>query len=98
MMVVLVGIAALVLDLGYARETKRQVQNAADAAALGAAQDLPSRSATEAQAKTLAATNLEGVPLGWGSCQDSAPLAVPSATTCVSFDTSFTRVRVRVPG
>lgn len=97
MMVVLLGMAALVLDLGYARETKRQVQNAGDAAALGAAQALPNLTSTEAQAKSLTATNLSGAASDWASCQDATPLAVTSATRCISFDSSFTQVRVRVP-
>jgi hypothetical protein len=97
MMVVLLGIAALVLDLGHARETKREVQNAADAAALGAAQDLPVRSAADAEAKSLAATNLSGIVPQWSGCQDSARLATFSSTSCISFDSSFTRVRVHVP-
>jgi Flp pilus assembly protein TadG len=98
MLVVLLGIAALAVDLGYAYETRRQVQNSADAAALGAAQDLPVLTTTESDAKSLSLTNLPHGTFPWSVCTDSGALTVPSVDTpCISYDTSFTRVRVRLP-
>jgi hypothetical protein len=98
LMVVLLGIAAFAVDLGYAYESRRQVQNSADAAALGAAQDLPDLPTTESDAKSLSLTNLPHGSFPWSTCADSGSLAVSAPdTNCVSYDTSFTRVRVRVP-
>ena len=98
LLVVLLGIAALAVDLGYAYEQRRHVQNSADAAALGAAQDLPNLTTTEADAKSLSQTNLPSGSFPWSSCTDPGSLGVNSAdTSCVSYDSSFTRVRVRLP-
>lgn len=98
LLVVLLGIAGLAIDLGYAYEQRRQVQNGADAAALGAAQDLPNLATTEGDAKSLSQTNLPSGSFPWSSCSDSGSLDVSAADTpCVSYDSSFTRVRVRLP-
>jgi len=98
MLVVLLGIAALAVDLGYAYESRRQVQNSADASALGAAQDLPILTTTESDAKSLSLTNLPHGSFPWSVCTDSGSLAVHSQDTpCISYDSSFTRVRVRLP-
>ena len=98
LLVVLLGIAGLAIDLGYAYEQRRQVQNSADAAALGAAQDLPNLATTEGDAKSLSQTNLPSGSFPWSSCSDSGSLDVSAADTpCVSYDSSFTRVRVRLP-
>ena len=98
LLVVLLGFAALTVDLGYAYEEHRQVQNTADAAALGGAQDLPDLTATASDAESISQTNLPHGTFPWASCTDSSSLAVVSQTTgCISYDSSFTRVRVRVP-
>ncbi|HWW44571.1 MAG TPA: Tad domain-containing protein, partial [Acidimicrobiia bacterium] len=98
MMVVLLGFAALTVDVGYGYEQHRQVQNSADAAALGAAQDLPDLTSTANDAESLSQTNLPHGTFPWSSCTDSSSLAVVSQQTgCVSYDSSFTRVRVRLP-
>jgi Flp pilus assembly protein TadG len=98
LLVVLLAIAGLAVDFGYAYEQRRQVQNSADAAALGAAQDLPDLATTEGDAKSLSLTNLPHGSFAWPTCTDSSSLGVNAAdTACVSFDTSFTRVRVRLP-
>lgn len=97
-LVVLVAITGLVVDLGYARSQRRVAQNSADAAALGAAQDLPNLTTTESDAKSLASTNLPGGSFAWASCSDTSPLSVPASDTpCISYDSSFTQVRVRLP-
>lgn len=97
-MVVLLGVSALVVDLGYGWQKRREVQNGADAAALGAAQDLPTTVVATAAAKSLAAENVSGGTFTWPTCTDPDPLTVAAADTpCISFDTSFTRVRVHVP-
>jgi hypothetical protein len=51
MLVVLLGFAALVIDVGYAYYAHRQLQASADAAALAGAQELPDRARAEAVAR-----------------------------------------------
>jgi Flp pilus assembly protein TadG len=58
---VLIGFAALVLDVGNWYAQKRFVQNAADAAVLAGAQDLPNTSAAQAQAQDYVTRNGGGV-------------------------------------
>lgn len=105
---VLFALAALVVDLGLARDTRRQAQIAADASALAAGNALyPDTSGTPHHldavlaAETYAAKNL-GVPLAdWVTCTDPTPLSyVPTgSTSCVSFNSAIrpTLVRVRIP-
>jgi hypothetical protein len=103
LLVVLLGIAALVVDLGYGREKKRQIQNAVDAAALAAAQDLVTTNlaTSEATAKSYAADNLPGGNFDWAGCADANRPAnftpAVGGSPCISFDPSFSRVRVRMP-
>ncbi len=56
-LVALLGISAFAIDVGYAFYAKRQLQSAADAAALAGAQDLPSISTAKATAATYASAN-----------------------------------------
>jgi len=94
---VLVAFSALAIDLGYAREKKRQVQNAADAAALAAAQSLPSTAGADSTAQTTVGQNLTGVTPNWSTCTDTQKLTNIASSACISYDTSYTQVRVRVP-
>jgi len=97
-MTVMLGVSALVIDLGHGMERRRELENTADAAALAAAQDLPVVATAEATAKTVSTKNAPDATLNWASCTDSDRLAVASADTpCISYDSSFTRVRVRIP-
>ena len=56
-LVCLLGIAAFAIDVGYAYYAKRQLQSAADAAALAGAQDLPKASDAIKTATAYAAEN-----------------------------------------
>ena len=56
-LVALLGIGAFAIDIGYAYYAKRQLQSAADAAALAGAQDLPTASTAIATATSYAAAN-----------------------------------------
>jgi hypothetical protein len=56
-MVVLLGFAALVIDLGMVQVAKKKMQNAAEAAALAGAQDLPKVSDAISAAKSVAGVN-----------------------------------------
>jgi len=58
---VLIGFGALVLDVGNWYAQKRFVQNAADAAVLAGAQDLPNTSAAQTQAQSYVTKNGGGV-------------------------------------
>jgi hypothetical protein len=94
---VLVAFSALALDLGFGREKKRQVQNAADAAALAAAQALPSASSADSTAQTVTGQNIDKATWNWSTCTDSQALVNTAGHACISFDTSYTQARVRVP-
>jgi Flp pilus assembly protein TadG len=102
---VFVGLAALVVDLGMARDSRRQAQNAADASALAAGNvvygsdgRLHVDDAVNA-AKTYALTNYNVT--NWTNCLDPSALAYrpDPNNTCISFDsaTAPMRVRVKVP-
>lgn len=108
---VLFGMAALVVDLGSARDMRRASQNASDASALAAANVLyldpttkaatstPQFAAAVAAAKSYAKLNY-GVT-DWSTCTDAGSLAYvyPGSPSCISFDsaTQPQTVRVRAP-
>jgi hypothetical protein len=98
--VVLLSLAALVVDLGLARDSRRQAQNTADAAALAAANALYATTAPNLNqpgdfdaaveaAKEYAASNY-GVTEGeWASCSTDQALPyvhATSGTNCISFN------------
>ena len=104
MSVVLIGLASIVVELGLARDTRRQAQNAADAAALAAGNSLTAGGNTTtaiAAAKNLAHRNFGTTPADWAGCTDPGKPAlwVTPDTPCISFDSSSapTQVRVLVP-
>lgn len=101
-------IAALVIDVGYAKQRRRVVQTGADAAALAAAQELDGTSTqltrAVAAAKLWARKNVDGLTdADWIGCRDPKALAHRPDTAandqCISFDsaTAPTKVRVRIP-
>jgi hypothetical protein len=112
MAIVLFVVAALVVDLGWARDTERHSQNAADASALAAGNVLydfangctiaaPCVTDAVDEAKDYALKNF-GVALNeWDTCTDPAPLAVvpPGPGSCISFQLTdpIKNVRVVVP-
>ncbi|GAA4724906.1 hypothetical protein GCM10025782_23730 [Pedococcus ginsenosidimutans] len=97
MMIVLVMCAALVVDLGNAKDMRRQSQNASDASALAAANMLIpiSNNCTVASgqtppcfkdavdaAKSFAASNFNVASTDWDSCTDASALTyVPTGST-----------------
>ncbi len=104
MSVVLIGLASIVVELGLARDTRRQAQNAADAAALAAGNVLVSGGSVTtavASAKSLAAKNFGTTAADWAGCTDAAQLSYHPAgdTPCISFNAaaSPSQVRVLVP-
>jgi Flp pilus assembly protein TadG len=112
MMVALVLCAALVVDLGNARDVRRQSQNAADAASLAAANVLypdsntcssgapPCIADAVSAAKSYALRNFQVSSGDWTGCSvaSGARLSyVPSGeSTCISFDSPTSPTRVRV--
>jgi hypothetical protein len=79
MMTVLLGMAALVIDVGYAYYTQRSLQASADAAALAGAQQLPSSSAAIATAKEY------GGAVGAKNARGNVPGVTTSVSTkCVT--------------
>ena len=106
-------VAAMVVDLGFARDVKRQSQNAADAAALAAGNVLYGNGTTPRftdavlAAKNYASSNFGVTEADWVSCTDPAALRHrPASTPCISFQNSTLylldatkpdTVRVRIP-
>lgn len=113
LMVALVLGAALVVDLGNARDVRRQSQNAADASSLAGANMLypatgvcqsgaqPCVDDAVAEAKLYALKNFQVSASDWNTCTAPAGQAlafVPAGgTSCISFSSDFTQVRVYVP-
>jgi Flp pilus assembly protein TadG len=72
---VLIGFAALVIDVGHAFQVRRHLQSAADAAALAAAQELPNTANATAVANDYSAS---------AGARNARPY-LPGVTTTVSF-------------
>jgi len=93
-------IAALIVDLGLARDTRRQSQNAADASALAAVNVLygacssgapPCYADAVEAARTYAQENFAVTSAEWSSCTDDGHFYVPPvlhASPCISFTDS----------
>jgi Flp pilus assembly protein TadG len=107
-MVTLLIFAALVVDIGYKREIRRQAQNSADAAALASANVLYLSGSADfnsavSAVKTYAYSNFGTPTTDWVSCSDSGALTYQpdsaNADSCISFDSSThpTVVRVSMP-
>jgi hypothetical protein len=106
--IVLFTSAALVVDLGMARNTRLQAQATADAGALAAANVLyvhgvPDTDSAIAAVETYAARNYKTTAADWAGCVDrdrpEGFAAVPGRTDCVSFAglPTPTEMRVVVP-
>ncbi len=102
-LVVMLGFAAFVIDLGVAYGHRRSMQAAADASALGAAQNLAGTNpaSATATATALGDENLPGQTLLWSACAgDTLPSGfqvADAAHNCVSYNRMFEQVRVRIP-
>ena len=94
--VTLFGMAAFVVDHGFARQTTRNEQAAADAGALAAAQDLPKGASPNAALSDVArsiARSYTGQSL---SETATGPACAPGATTC-TFTAGVHTVTVTTP-
>lgn len=100
LLVVLMGFAALAVDLGGVYSARRSDQTAADVAALAAAADLGDVPKMVEQAKARAHATL-GEPISdeaWNSCPRPDPAGLASqapGASCISY--SSRQVRVRLP-
>lgn len=113
LMTVLLVMAALVVDLGMARDLRRVSQNASDASALAGANTLYPKSGacqvglqpciTDAVAavKKYATLNLNIAAGDWATCANADKLAYvpPGESSCISFDSPSapTRIAVQMP-
>jgi hypothetical protein len=103
--VVMFGMASLIVDLGAARDTRREAQNAADASALAAAGALyangatPDFTAAMGLARSYASANFGTGAADWATCDAASHLDYAPVTPCISFDsaTAPSRVRVVIP-
>jgi len=107
--VVMFVLAALVVDLGIARETSREAQAAADAAALAGAGELYADDGTlHADAAIATIKDYVGANYGttdsdWSSCSasldggwSSSAGSASSGTPCIAFDSSSSPRKLRV--
>jgi Flp pilus assembly protein TadG len=104
--VVIFGVAALVVDLGLARDAKQASQISSDASALAAVTALypdstgvPDFNAAVQAAKTYALKNYKVDPTtGWAGCADPGAQAyTPDPNNqCISFDSSTSPTKARV--
>ena len=101
MALVLLGFAAIAVDMTNARQVRRQAQGSADAAALAGAQDLPDPNAVVATVKDYALQNFDTAVSDWVGCSDPDALVelpdLGNSNTCISLDEPLARVRVRLP-
>jgi hypothetical protein len=109
-MVALLVIAALVVDMGYAKQMRREAQASSDAASLAGAQVLAqggNYAAAAQAARDIADSNYPGLTeAAWKACTDPdrpSGYEVIGTTTgitgeCVTFDTANNLVRVVLPG
>lgn len=105
-LVMLMGFAAMTVDVGAAFSERRQDQSAADMAAMVALQFArgnpnPVGAADNGALEAIAVANssLDNASLAdWDACTDSAPLSVVSTVSdCVSFSSNLQTARVRIP-
>ena len=71
LVVAMCALAALGVDIANVWQVRRHAQNAADAAALAAAQDLPNLNNAIATAKTYSQRNFNVATSHWVGCRDS---------------------------
>ncbi len=106
---VMFTLAALVVDLGFARETRREAQNTADASALAGAGELYSTSnalqaaQSIAAVKQYAARNFGTTNADWARCNATVPTGwttvvggQPTGTTCIAYNSANLPKQVQV--
>ncbi|HEX2154814.1 MAG TPA: Tad domain-containing protein, partial [Acidimicrobiia bacterium] len=105
-LVMLMGFAALAVDIGAAFSERRQDQSAADMASMTALQfargsSNPATAANNGAAQALAVANASldnPAAADWATCVDPTPLTIVSSTyPCVSFTANLQRSRVLIP-
>lgn len=99
-LLLLLGIAALVVDIVILQQARIRAQATADSAVLAAVQDLSSSvPAAVLAAQDYALRNYNVSSGDWGTCLDPEPLGTPTSVPCISVDnaTDLKRIRVRLP-
>jgi hypothetical protein len=87
--VVLLGVAALVIDVGSWFTEQRRLQSAADAATLAAAQDLPDTTAASNDATTYAAANVSGLNPWTPTFPSSSTISISFSKDAPGFFSKF---------
>ncbi len=98
-MILLLGIAALVVDIVILQQARIRAQATADSAALAAVQDLNVVPDATAAAQEYALRNYNVAITDWAGCTDPGALAESTGVDCISADTASSpkRIRVRLP-
>jgi len=97
----ILGFVALAIDLGNDVQAATNIQNAADAAAIAGASQLPDNGAAGSEAEEVVASYISGITAGdWASCTPTPPpptdfVAAPS-TPCIAFGPNQT-ILVEIP-
>jgi uncharacterized membrane protein len=95
------GFVALAIDLGNDVQAATNIQNAADAAAIAGASQLPDNGAAGSEAEEVVASYIGAITAGdWASCTPTPPpptdfVAAPS-TPCIAFGPNQT-ILVEIP-
>jgi Putative Flp pilus-assembly TadE/G-like len=98
-MILLLGIAALVVDIVILQQARIRAQATADSSALAAVQDLDVVSNATAVAQEYALRNYNVAIGDWAGCTDSGALAESTGVDCISVNTAsdLKFIRVRLP-
>ncbi|MEE8407263.1 MAG: TadG family pilus assembly protein, partial [Acidimicrobiia bacterium] len=100
LMALLLGIAALAVDIVIFQQARIRAQATVDASVLAAVQDLPIDIATAtAAAQEYALRNYDVAAGAWPGCSDPQALSVSTGVSCISVnaETPPTLIRVRLP-
>ena len=99
LMVLLLGIAAVAVDIVIFQQARIRAQATVDASVLAAVQELPNINSATTYAQEYALRNYDVAASAWPGCSDSQALSDPTGVNCISVNdpTSPTLIRVRLP-
>ncbi len=99
LMVLLVGIAAVAVDIVIFQQARIKAQATVDSTVLAAIQDFPDVDSAAVVAQDYALRNYDVAAGDWAGCSDSQPLSVSAGVNCISVNdlASPTLIRVRLP-
>jgi len=97
----MLGFVALTLDMGNDVQATTNIQNAADAAALAGASQLPNTGSAASEAQEVVESYISNIPAtDWASCNPPTSSGFDAASTtltCVAFNQSNTAIWVEIP-